>query len=419
MINLEKLFSKNALGMKRSEIRELLKVTRRPEIISFAGGLPAPELFPVEEVKEVTDYILEKEGKIALQYGPTEGDTRLKEELVKHMEEEGLKTEVENVLVVSASQQALDLVAKVFLNRKDVVFVEEPTYVGGIQAFNSYGARMVPVKSDENGILPDELEKSIVELIKNGFRSQLKLIYIIPDFQNPSGVTTSLERRKSLLEIAEKYDLIVIEDTPYRQLRYRGETVPPIYSLDNSGRVISLFTFSKIFAPGFRLGWIVGSKEVIEKIIMAKQAADLCTSPFTQSITYEYLKRGYLKNQIKLIKENYKEKMEIMLESLEKDMPKLDGLKWTEPDGGLFLWLTLPEYMDSRELFLKAIDKKVAYVVGDAFHPQAKMKNALRLNFSYPSPRKIIEGVRRLAEAISEYNDEIKGKKLKDAVIFP
>ncbi len=419
MINYEKLFSKNAMGLKRSEIRELLKVTRMPGIISFAGGLPAPDLFPVEEVKEVTDYILDTEGKIALQYGPTEGDARLKEELVKHMKDEGIDTTVDNILVVSASQQALDFVAKVFLNRKDFVFVEEPTYVGGIQAFNSYGANMVAIKSDEEGIIPENLESNIKTLIDKGFSDKLKLIYVIPDFQNPSGITTSEERRKRIIEIADKYDLIVIEDTPYRQLRYSGKSVTPMITLDKNDRVLSLFTFSKIFAPGFRLGWIVGPKEIIEKIIMAKQAADLCTSPFTQSITYEYLKRGYLKKQIGLIQEDYKEKRDKMLESLEKYMPKFNNLSWTHPEGGLFLWVTLPEYMDSRELFLKAIDKKVAFVIGEAFHPQAKCKNSFRLNFSYATKENIEEGIKRLANAIKEYDTEIKNRKPGDSVVFP
>ncbi len=419
MINYEKLFSKNAIGLKRSEIRELLKVTRIPGIISFAGGLPAPDLFPIEEVKDVTDYILEKEGKIALQYGPTEGDTRLKEELVRHMKDEGIETTVDNILIVSASQQALDLVAKIFLNRKDFVFVEEPTYVGGIQAFNSYGANMVAVKSDKDGILPESLEANIKTLIDKGFSDKLKLIYIIPDFQNPAGITTSEERRKRILDIAERYDLIVIEDTPYRQLRYSGNSITPMITLDNSDRVISLFTFSKIFAPGFRLGWIVGPKELIEKIIMAKQAADLCTSPFTQSITYEYLKRGYLEKQINIIRKDYMEKRDKMLSSLEKFMPKLEGLSWTHPEGGLFLWVNLPEYMDSRELFLKAIDKKVAFVIGEAFHPQAKCKNSFRLNFSYATKENIEEGIKRLANAIKEYEEEIKNKKFGDSVVFP
>jgi 2-aminoadipate transaminase len=419
MINYEKLFSKNAMGLKRSEIRELLKVTRIPGIISFAGGLPAPNLFPVKDVKDVTDYILEKEGKIVLQYGPTEGDTRLKEELVRHMKDEGIETAVDNILIVSASQQALDLVAKIFLNRKDFVFVEEPTYVGGIQAFNSYGANMVAVKSDKDGILPESLEANIKTLISKGFSDKLKLIYIIPDFQNPAGITTSEERRKKILDIAERYDLIVIEDTPYRQLRYSGNSVTPMITLDKSDRVLSLFTFSKIFAPGFRLGWIVGPKEIIEKIIMAKQAADLCTSPFTQSITYEYLKRGYLEKQINIIRKDYMEKRDKMLSSLEKYMPKLEGLSWTHPEGGLFLWVNLPEYMDSRELFLKAIDKKVAFVIGEAFHPQAKCKNAFRLNFSYATKENIDEGIKRLANAIKEYEEEIKNKKLGDSVVFP
>jgi len=415
----EKLFSTNARGMKRSEIRELLKLTQKPDIISFAGGLPAPELFPVEKVKEVTDYVLDNEGKTALQYGPTEGDTKLKKELIKHMKEEGINATTDNLLIVSASQQALDITSKVFLDRGDYVFVEVPTYVGGIQAFNSYGANMIPVESDNDGMIPEKLEEAIKKSIEEGQKKKLKLVYIIPDFQNPGGITTSLERRKGILEVANKFNLIVVEDSPYRQLRYSGESVSPMYALDDQERVISLFTFSKILTPGFRLGWIVGPKKIIEKFIIAKQPTDLCTSPFTQAIAREYLKRGYLNDQIKVIKKDYREKRDLMIENFKKEFPELEDLTWTKPDGGLFLWVTLPEYMNTRDLFQKAIEKKVAYVVGDAFHPKAQCKNSFRINFSYASKEQIVEGVKRLAAAIKEYDKELKESKDIDTAITP
>ncbi len=419
MIQYEKLFSKNAHGMKRSEIRELLKVTRKPDIISFAGGLPAPEVFPIDEIKEITVEVLEREGKTALQYGPTEGDRNLKEQLKEHMKEEGIDVDIDSILIISASQQGLDLISKVFLDRKDTVIVGEPTYVGGIQAFNSYGARMVPVPLDDEGMITEKLEETINFLKKDPTSTPIKFIYVIPDFQNPSGITMSEDRRKELIEIAEKYKLIIIEDTPYRQLRYSGESVTPIYTLDKYGRTISLFTFSKIFIPGFRLGWLIGPSEIVEKLVIAKQSTDLCTAPFTQAISAEFLKRGLLKKQISIIKEVYRRKRDLMLKYLDEYMPKLEGLKWTKPDGGLFLWVTLPEYMDARELFIRALDRKVAYVIGEAFHPQAKCKNAFRLNFSYPSEEHIKEGVIRLSKAIEEYEKEIKDKKLRGETVFP
>ncbi len=418
MVKYEKLFSKNAQGMKRSEIRELLKVTRKPDIISFAGGLPAPEVFPVDEIKEITVDVLSKIGKTALQYGPTEGDTLLKEQLKEHMKDEGIDVDVENILIVSASQQGLDLIGKIFLDRKDTVIVGEPTYVGGIQAFNAYGARMIPVELDDEGMVTEKLDETISFLKKEG-STPIKFIYVIPDFQNPSGITMSERRRKELIEIAEKHQLMIIEDTPYRQLRYSGEAVAPIFSLDKYGRTVSLFTFSKIFLPGFRLGWLIGPSEIVEKLIIAKQPTDLCTSPFTQAITAEFLKRGLLKKQISIIKEVYRRKRDLMLKYLDEYMPKLEGLRWTKPEGGLFLWVTLPEYMDARELFIRAIDKKVAYVIGEAFHPQAKCKNAFRINFSYSSEEMIKEGVIRLSDAIKEYNEDLKEKKLEGEKVFP
>ncbi len=408
-------FSKNALRMKRSEIRELLKLVNQPDMISFAGGLPAPDVFPVEELREIVDEVLREEGRKALQYSPTEGDPRLKEELIKLMAKEGISAKPENILIVTASQQGLDLLGKVFIDRKDTVIMESPTYVGAIQAFNSYSANMETVECDEEGIIPEALEDKLKFLFEKGIKP--KFIYLIPDFQNPSGVTLSGERRVQILEIAEKYKMIVVEDTPYRQLRFEGKPEPPLKSLDKNGRVISLFTFSKIFLPGFRLGWIVAPEKIIEKLVMAKQSADLCTSAFVQAITYRYLKRGLLDTQIKKIVKEYREKRDLMLSMFEKYMPKLDGLKWTRPKGGLFLWVTLPTYMNSRELFVRAVEKKVAFVVGSAFHPHEKCENSFRVNFSYSSHKEIEEGAKRLARAIEEYEEEIKRKEF--TVITP
>ncbi|MBN2398860.1 MAG: PLP-dependent aminotransferase family protein [Candidatus Aminicenantes bacterium] len=389
------------MGMKRSEIRELLKLTAKPGIISFAGGLPAPDLFPIDDIKEMSRIVLEREGKTALQYGPTEGDNRLREELAKMMQKEGVNITSNHVLIVTSSQQGLDLIGKIFVDPGDVVLTSRPTYVGAIQAFNSYGAKMLGIEQDEEGTQTDLLEVEIVKLAAKG--NKPKFIYEIPDFQNPSGITMSLNRRKELIRIAEKYDLIIIEDSPYRQLRFEGKTEPALISM-NSERVLSLFTFSKILLPGFRLGWMAGPNELIQKAVTAKQSVDLCSPPFNQAILYEYLNRGLLEKQITVIIKAYKEKRDFMLDKLEQYMPKLPGLKWTHPHGGLFLWVTLPENIDAGEMFHSAIEKKVAYVVGTAFYPDSGGANSFRMNFSFSSMAEIEEGVKRLAQVIEGWS---------------
>lgn len=403
MINYEPLYSNSAKGMKRSEIRELLKLTTRPGIISFAGGLPAPDLFPVEEIKEMSRIVLEREGRTALQYGPTEGDTRLREELAKMMQKDGINITSNHLLIVTSSQQGLDLTGKVFIDPGDVILTSRPTYVGAIQAFHTYGARMIGVEQDEEGTRTDQMEAEIEKLAAKGVKP--KFIYEIPDFQNPSGITMSLKRRQEMLRIAEKYDLIVIEDSPYRQLRFEGKTEPSLLGM-NAERVLGLYTFSKILLPGFRLGWMAGPSELIQKAVTAKQSVDLCSPPFNQAILFEFLHRGLLEKQIKVIIKAYREKRDFMLAMLEKYMPKLPGLKWTHPQGGLFLWVTLPESIDTAEMFHSAIEKQVAYVVGTAFYPDGGGRNSFRMNFSYSSKAEIEEGVKRLSEVISSWKGD-------------
>jgi 2-aminoadipate transaminase len=400
MLNYEQFYSCSAKGMKKSEIRELLKLISRPGIISFAGGLPAPDLFPVEEIGEITAYVLEKEGKSALQYGPTEGHTALREELVKFLEKEGIHLAIEQLFVITSSQQGLDLVGKIFLDPGDVVLCEKPTYVGAIQAFHSYQAVMRSVVLDENGISIEALEREINSLINTQCKKP-KFIYVVPDFQNPSGITLTLERRKRLVNLAEKYDLIIIEDSPYRQLRFEGKPEPALISL-NSERVISLYTFSKILLPGFRLGWMAGPRELIQKAIIAKQAVDLCAPPFNQAIFAEMIKRGLLDRQIQTIIAAYRKKRDFMLDRLETYMAGIQGISWTRPQGGLFLWLTLPAPLDTTEMFMEAVEKKVAYVVGSSFDPEGLDRRNMRLNFSYASLEEIDTGIQRLAEVIKE-----------------
>lgn len=394
----ENLYSSSTARAKRSEIRELLKLIARPEVISFAGGLPAPASFPLDKIAEITQQVIEESGPQVLQYGPTEGDPKLREELVKWAAKDGIEVDLEQVLITNGSQQGLDLVGKIFLDVGDPIVVELPTYIGGLQAFNSYQATMYGVPQDDLGMSMDLLEEKLAELKGKGIIP--KFIYVVPDFQNPSGVSMPNDRRKRLIELAIEYDTIIIEDSPYRELRFEGEQPEPIFKLDKDGRVITLSTFSKILCPGLRLAWAFGPEEVISKMVVAKQSMDLCSPPFNQAIAATLMSQGLLHKQIDIIKELYYKKRQLMLSALEEHMP--EGVSWTRPEGGLFLWVRLPEHMDAKELFEEAIANNVAYVVGSAFHCDEGGKNTMRLNFSYPSEEQIPEGVKRLATAIKK-----------------
>lgn len=386
----------NVKGMKRSAIRELLKLTQRPEIISFAGGLPSPESFPIDDLKEVINDVMDNEAAMALQYGTTEGDPLLREMIAEHYRAYGIEASLDNIQIITASQQGLDLIAKIFINRGDTVIVGMPSYLGGLNAFVSYGAKMVGIPLDDDGMRPDVLEAVLEDMRSRGEKP--KFIYVVPDFQNPAGITISTERRKKIIELAREYDVLILEDSPYRELRFEGEHQAPFYALDNTGHVILLGTFSKIFCPGFRIGWVLAHKDVIDKVVVVKQSADLCTSPFTQRIAARFIERGYLRKNIKKIIGMYREKRDIMLDYFEKHMP--EGVTWTHPEGGLFLFLRLPEYMDGEELLKEAIENKVAFVAGTHFHCDGKGKNTIRMNFSYASKEDNMEGVKRLAKVI-------------------
>jgi 2-aminoadipate transaminase len=391
-------YSKNALSMKRSEIRDLLKVTRQADMISFAGGLPGPETFPVKDLEEISCQVLREKGALALQYGPTEGEGPFREEIAKWLRREKASLQLDNVLVTAGSQQGLDILSRVFLDPRDIVIVELPSYIGGLQAFTAYRARMIGVPQDDEGMKMDRLEKVLARLAKR--RRKPKFIYVVPDFQNPSGVTMSYERRRRLLELAYQYEVPVVEDSPYRDLRYKGEAVPAIYGLDRQDQVIVLGTFSKLLSPGLRLAWIMAPVGWMDRIVVAKQSMDLCSPTFTQLIGAEYLRRGLLPNQVENIRRVYGRKLEVMLEALSKHMPR--GVQWSKPEGGLFLWLKLPKKMSATELFPRAVENKVIYVVGTAFHCNGKGQNTMRLNFSFPSEQQINEGIQRLAKMIKE-----------------
>jgi 2-aminoadipate transaminase len=396
--DLSKFYSKNLMNIERSSIRDLLKITRQPDIISFGGGLPAPDTFPVEELEEISCQLLREKGAIALQYGPTEGEIALREEIAKWMAREKATVKPENVLVTSGSQQGLDIIAKIFLDPEDIIIVELPSYMGGLQAFSAYRARMVGVPQDNDGMRMDLLEKALAKLATKGRKP--KFIYVVPDFQNPSGVTMTLERRGRLLQLAHKYEVPIIEDSPYRDLRFVGDSVPMIFSLDEENYVIALGTFSKLLCPGLRLAWITAPVEWIEPMVVAKQSMDLSSPVFTQLMVAEYLKRGLLPKQVEQNCRLYSGKREVMINALRRYMP--EGVEWTEPEGGLFLWVRLPKKMDADALFPKAIENKVAYVIGSAFHCNGKGQNTMRLNFSYPSEEQIEEGIKRLANMVRE-----------------
>jgi 2-aminoadipate transaminase len=397
--HLQKFLSDAARRATRSEIRELLKLIAKPDIISLAGGLPAPATFPVEQLRESCDEVLTEYGTEAMQYGATEGDMGLREELVKLMAEDGCEALTpDRVLVTSASQQALDLCARIFIRPGDAILCGLPSYLGALGAFTACGARLCGVPLDENGMRTDLLEQRLLSLRREGIPA--KFIYVVPDFQNPAGVTMNLERRQELLTIAREFDLLVVEDTPYRSLRYTGENLPSLGSMDPDGRVISLYTFSKVFCPGLRLGWVLATPEIISQMVVAKQPLDLCTSPFTQMIAREYLRAGHLWPGVEKATKIYARKRTAILAALEEHLDPDWGVQWTKPEGGMFVWLTLPAGMDAMDLFQVALEKNVAFVIGSAFHCNGEGQNTLRLNFSYPEPEQIHTAIGRLGEAL-------------------
>jgi 2-aminoadipate transaminase len=388
--------------MGSSVIRELLKLTQQPDIISFGGGLPAPEVFPLKEFQEACNTVLEQYGGQALQYSTTEGHLPLREMIARHTSRYSVEITPDNILITSGSQQALDFIGRLFINRGDFIVVESPTYLGALQAWNAYGAQYVSVPSDENGMIVDELEKAL--------RVGPKFIYILPNFQNPSGSTLSLERRHKLVELADKYGVPIVEDDPYGQLRYEGEHLPSVVQLDSlmrgpnggtyTGNVIYMSTFSKLLAPGIRLAWIIAPPEVIRKLVMTKQAADLHSATFNQYVAYEVGKGGFLDEHVKVIRSIYKERRDVMMDTMAEVFPP--EARWTHPKGGMFLWGILPEDMDAAEVLKVAIEKKVAFVPGVAFHPNGGGNNTMRLNFSFSKPEDIREGVTRLGLTLKE-----------------
>jgi len=394
-------YAQRTKSVKSSVIRELLKITQRPEVISFAGGLPAPEVFPVARFQEACQRVLATQPTTALQYGPTEGYRPLREFIVAQMARYGIVATVDNVLITSGSQQALDLIAKLLINRGDRILVESPTYLGALQAFDLMGAEYVTVPVDDDGLQTCNMEQAL--------RSGPKFMYILPNFQNPGGVTLSRKRRDELVELSDRYGIPIIEDDPYGQLRYEGEHISPLVVLDRTnllrdngyklGNVIYLSTFSKVLAPGLRVAWIVAPPDVIAKLVQIKQSTDLHTSTFTQMVVYEAARDGFIDEHVKLIRATYKVRRDAMLSALNDFFPP--EVSWSHPHGGLFLWVTMPPGVDSSRLLELALRQNVAFVPGEPFYPNGDTGSHMRLNFSNAAPEQIREGIRRLSIAVA------------------
>lgn len=395
----DRLYSERARGLQASEIRELLKLTQRSDIISFAGGLPNPLTFPVEEIRQATDRILKGDAELALQYGPTEGYTPLREEIARLLNRDGFNVTRDHVTITNGSQQGLDLLGRVFIDPGDTIVVASPTYLGAIQAFSTYKNEFVAVEADRFGMRMDALEEALEGLRKKGVTP--KFIYTVPTFQNPSGTVLPLDRRKRLLELAHEYDTLIVEDDPYGKLRYTGDHLPNLFSMDKEERVIYLGTFSKILVPGFRLAWTVAPEPITRRLVISKQATDLCTNAFTQFIAADLMANDIVERHLPKIIELYAGKRKIMLDTMEKTFPTED-LWWTRSEGGLFTWAELPRHVDTRELLKEAIEQKVAYVPGHAFFINpADGSHTMRLNFSHAADDLIEEGITRLADVIN------------------
>ncbi|WP_303225265.1 PLP-dependent aminotransferase family protein [uncultured Acidaminococcus sp.] len=395
---MEYKFAKRMAGMQASAVREILKVTQRPEVISFAGGLPAPELFPVEEIGKVCQEVCAAEGRKVLQYATTEGRPTLRAKIADRMNRKYKShLKAENILITTGSQQNLDMAGKIFFDEGDVVLMESPTYLAAINAFKAYQPVFKEVPTDEKGMIPEELDKILAET------PRAKLIYVIPDFQNPTGICWSLERRQKFMEIVNKYNIPVLEDNPYGELRYEGETLPSLQSMDTKDLVMAMGTFSKTFCPGLRIGWLAAPITLMKEFVKVKQSADLHTSAFDQAIIDRYMDEYSLDDHVAEINKLYKHRRDLLLKTMEETFT--DGTTWTRPEGGLFLWLTFPEGVSARKVFDKCIEKNVAGVLGEFFYPNIKNDRHMRINYSNMPDDRIVEGVKRMAEALKEIKE--------------
>ncbi len=382
----------HVVKLESSIIREILKISSQPGVISFAGGLPAPELFPMEDLRQAMDEVVRKHGAPAFQYTLSRGVPQLRELLAKRAVERGTSCDVDNILVTAGAQQAIELVARAFVDRGDYIITEYPTYVGALQAFNYYQARYATVDMDDEGMIIEQAEEKIIKY-------KPKLIYTVSNFQNPTGITMSKSRREKLIELGMRYNIPIVDDNPYGDIRFAGERVPTLKSIGGD-QVIALRSFSKIVAPGLRLGWMNGPKAIMGHFEKVKQCTDLHTNTLCQYMMYEFISAGKLEPHIAKIVADYRGKRDVMLKTMRETFP--DGIKWTEPEGGLFLWVELPKHMSAKDLLPKAVEMKVAYVYGSPFYPDGGGQNTMRLNFSNASHENIVEGITRLAKLLKD-----------------
>jgi len=395
---MELTYSEYSSRTKSSEIRALLKYARIPGIISFAGGLPDPSLFPIDDINRITEGVLREKGFLALQYGPTPGEPEMIESLVLHMANFGEEAAADQICVTSSSQQGLDLLALTLLNPGDEIVMELPSYLGAIQAFARSGAVMNGIPLQADGMDVDRLEDLLIE--KKRKNIPIRFIYCIPDYQNPAGVVMSAQKRTKLLELSVRFGVPVVEDSPYREICFCGEILPSLWTMSGGEGVIQLRTFSKMLFPGMRLGWMVAKKEIINRMALMKQSVDLCTPTFNQLIISRYIREGRMQDTIARAVALYRDKNAVMVSSLRSFMP--DYVKWTEPDGGMFLWLTLPAEVNTADIVPHAAARGVVFVTGRPFHCNGEGGNTLRLNYSYPPVEQIREGIRLLSETFRE-----------------
>ncbi len=385
------MYAERIAGIKSSAIRDILKLTVRKGMISFAGGLPAPELFPLQEIEEASHRALSKFGSNALQYTVTEGIAPLREKITAMLDPTGKRVKPQNVIITQGSQQGLELLSKLFLDKGSTVFTERPSYLGALQAFRLFQADIRAIESDEQGIRPDQLREALK-------RHKPAFLYLMTNYQNPTGVSLSLERRHEIAKITRDQGLLVIEDDPYGDLRFEGEKLPSLFSLDRGKNVLYLSSFSKTIAPGLRVSYTAGDEEIIVKLALVKQGTDLQTNTFGQYIINEYMESGAFLDHIERLRHTYAERRTLMLSAMEQHFPRT--VTWNRPRGGMFLWVSLPDSWDAKEILLRCIEHNVAFVPGQEFFPDGSGKNTMRLNFSNASPENIQEGIRRMGEVL-------------------
>jgi DNA-binding transcriptional MocR family regulator len=388
-----RLYARRTGGMSASEVRALFAVASRPEVVSLAGGMPYVQALPTEQVLELLEGLLAERADVALQYGGGQGPPRLRERLALLMAEERTEADPEDMVVTAGAQQALDLVGKVLIDPGDLIAVEAPSYVGALSAFSAYEPRFLPIDLDDEGMVVDQLEEALLR----GERP--KLVYTVPNFHNPAGVTMSLRRRERLVALCREAHIPIVEDNPYGLLRFEGEALPTLRSMDPRN-VIYLGTVSKVFSPGVRVGWALAESGVLQRLVLAKEAADLCGSNLTMLLTERYLATDAWRVNLARLVETYRRRRDVMLAALAEHFPS--DATWTRPDGGFYIWVRLPAYLDARALLAAAVERRVAYVPGTAFYPDGRGTDALRLAFSYPTEDRIAEGVRRLGELLAE-----------------